>query len=251
MSEREVFELLLRGFVLLAVVTFVALLFVVAPYGRHLRRGYGPLVNGTAGWVTMEATAALLPLVLFLLAPPAELLPWVALGLWELHYLHRAFVYPFRRRTAGLMPVLVVALGALFNLVNAYLNARWLTVLAPPPGVERLTSPSFAAGVALFLAGFAINQHSDLVLLRLRARGEGGYKVPHEGLHRLVASPNYTGELVEWSGFALLTGSPAALVFALWTAANLVPRALSNLRWYRTTFPDYPRERRALVPFVL
>jgi 3-oxo-5-alpha-steroid 4-dehydrogenase 1 len=249
-SEREVFDVLMRGFVLLAAVTFVALLFVAAPYGRHLRRGYGPLVSGTAGWLAMEATAAVMPLVLFALAPPTQVVPWVGLGLWELHYLHRAFVYPFRRRAAGLMPVMVVALGAAFNLVNGYLNARWLTVFAPPAAPQVATA-SFVGGLLLFVAGFVVNQHSDLVLLRLRAPGETTYKVPHAGLHRLVASPNYLGELVEWSGFALLTRSPAALVFVLWTAANLVPRALTNLRWYRATFPDYPRGRRALVPFLL
>lgn len=65
-----------------------------------------------------------------------------------------------------------------------------------------------------------------------------------EGLDAVVV-------IVEWTGFAVLTWSPAAAAFAFWTAANLVPRALANLRWYRRTFPDYPRSRRALVPFLL
>jgi hypothetical protein len=39
-------------------------------------------------------------------------------------------------------------------------------------------------------------------------------------------------------------------MFFLFTAANLVPRAAQNHRWYRETFPDYPRERRALIPWM-
>jgi hypothetical protein len=35
------------------------------------------------------------------------------------------------------------------------------------------------------------------------------------------------------------------------TAANLVPRALSHHRWYQANFPDYPHERRALLPGLL
>jgi 3-oxo-5-alpha-steroid 4-dehydrogenase 1 len=42
-----------------------------------------------------------------------------------------------------------------------------------------------------------------------------------------------------------------ALSFAVWTAANLIPRSLSHDRWYRERFPNYPRERKAVIPFVL
>ena len=40
------------------------------------------------------------------------------------------------------------------------------------------------------------------------------------------------------------------LAFCVFTAANLIPRALSNHRWYRENFPDYPANRRALIPGV-
>jgi hypothetical protein len=42
-----------------------------------------------------------------------------------------------------------------------------------------------------------------------------------------------------------------ALSFAIWTAANLAPRALSHHAWYRARFADYPKQRRALIPFML
>lgn len=252
MSERALFDALLWALVALGVVVFVVLLFVVAPYGRHARRGFGPLVGGTLGWVLMESTAAVVPFATFLLAgAPLGPVPWIFLALWEAHYLYRGFVYPFRRRHAGALPVLVVAMGMVFNLVNGYLNGRWLSHFAPPLDLAWLAGPRFLVGLGLFVVGVAVNQHSDQVLLELRARGQGGYRVPQRGLHRLVACPNYLGELVEWIGFAVLTWSPAAAVFAFWTAANLVPRAISHLRWYRRTFHDYPRHRRALVPFLL
>lgn len=252
MSERALFDLTLGALAGLAVVTFGVLLLVVAPYGRHGRRGFGPLVGGTAGWVGMESAAAVVFAVAFLVAAaPRGPVPWVAAALWEAHYAYRAFVYPFRRKRPGALPVLIVAAGIVFNVVNGYLNGRWLSRLAPPYPAGWLGGPRFLGGLALFVLGLAVNLHSDQVLLDLRARGERGYAVPQRGLHRWVASPNYLGELVEWIGFAILTASPAAAVFALWTAANLVPRALANLRWYRRTFPDYPRRRRALVPFVL
>ena len=41
-----------------------------------------------------------------------------------------------------------------------------------------------------------------------------------------------------------------AVAFVVWTLANLVPRAIRNHRWYHDKFPDYPPERRALVPYL-
>jgi len=62
---------------------------------------------------------------------------------------------------------------------------------------------------------------------------------------------DYLGEIVEWTGWAVATWSLAGLAFALYTAANLAPRALSHHAWYRARFPEYPPSRRALVPFLL
>ncbi|HEV7813406.1 MAG TPA: 3-oxo-5-alpha-steroid 4-dehydrogenase, partial [Leifsonia sp.] len=85
--------------IVLAVVTFVALCFVVAPYGRHGRDGWGPTVPARVGWVVMEAPAPVLFLVFFLLGEHRfELVPLVFLGLWQVHYIQRAFVYPFLMR---------------------------------------------------------------------------------------------------------------------------------------------------------
>ena len=101
------------------------------------------------------------------------------------------------------------------------------------------------------MLGVIINFQSDTILMKLRRPGETGHKVPAGGLFRWVSCPNYFGELVEWSGFALATWSLAGLAFAVWGAANLIPRALANHRWYRETFADYPSERRALIPGLL
>jgi steroid 5-alpha reductase family enzyme len=141
-------------------------------------------------------------------------------------------------------------MGHFFNLVNAYLQARYLFTLGPQQGVEWLADSRFLSGLAVFAAGFCINLHSDHVLRNLRGAADSGYKVPHRGMFRFVSCPNYLGEIVEWCGWALMTWSLPGLAFALWTAANLAPRARSHHRWYVKTFPDYPAGRRALVPFL-
>jgi len=65
----------------------------------------------------------------------------------------------------------------------------------------------------------------------LRENGNSVYKIPEGGMFNLVSSPNYLGEILEWTGWAIATWSLAGLSFALWTFANLAPRALANHRW--------------------
>src|ERR1700710_2437817 len=109
--------------VALAVVTFVALCFIVAPYGRHARTGWGPTVPARVGWVVMESPASILFLVFYLLGDHRfELVPLIFLALWQLHYVQRVFVYPFLMRSSGRMPVAVMAMAMAFNLLNTWIN---------------------------------------------------------------------------------------------------------------------------------
>ena len=114
-----------------------------------------------------------------------------------------------------------------------------------------LSDPRFLIGAALFAFGYSLNRSSDRRLRNLRAPGETGYKIPRGGGFELVSCPNYLGELCEWIGWAIATWSLAGLSFAIFTAANLIPRAITHHRWYQEKFPDYPRERRAVIPFLL
>jgi protein-S-isoprenylcysteine O-methyltransferase Ste14 len=240
---------LLASFALAAVVA-VALFFVDAPYGRHTRRGWGPTIGDKAGWIVMEAPSALGMVVFYFLGRPHGLAPLVFLAMWESHYLYRAFLYPLRvRESSGRMPLSVVAMAILFNTMNVYLNGRYLFVLSDGYPGAWLADPRFLLGVGLFVLGTLINRGADRTLLHLREASDT-YQIPEGGLYRWISCPNYLGEIIEWLGWAIATWSLAGLAFAVWTAANLAPRARAHHRWYTETMPDYPAERKALVPGV-
>jgi len=251
-NERALFESLVICVYVAAAASFVALWFVTAPYGRHVRPGWGPAVASRNGWVLMESPSVVVFAAVYAMGDlRAEPIPLVLLATWMIHYVRRTFVYPFRLRSAGRpMPVSIVAMGFAFNLVNASLNARWISHLGPYAGGAG-GGPWLWTGIAIFVGGWILNGSSDRRLIRLRGPGDAGYRIPYGGGFRFVTCPNYLGEIIEWAGWALASRSPAALAFAVFTLANLVPRALSHHRWYRAEFPDYPRERKALIPFLL
>lgn len=236
----------------LAAVTILAVSFIVAPYGRHARPGFGPAIPQRLAWVLMESPASLVWLGIYAVGANAtQAAPLAMMALWQLHYVQRTFVYPLRIKAGNKTTPLVVVVSAIvFNLLNAYVNARWVSHFGRYDS-SWLTDPRFLVGALLMLGGFSLNIHADSVLARLRKPGETGYKIPRGGLYELVSCPNYLAEILEWCGWALLTWSLAGLSFALYTIANLAPRAISHHRWYREKFSDYPKERRALVPFVL
>lgn len=252
MQEQNFYFAVTVVWVVLAIASSAALFFTTAPYGKFARDGYGALVNRTAGWVIMESPAVWMMVFFFMIGDrTSNAVAMVFLSLWLLHYVQRTYVFPFRMRGKSQSITLVtVALGFLFNAGNAYLNGRYLFWLSPPYETSWFGDPRFIAGLFLFFVGFAINIRSDSILRSLRKPGETGYKIPQGGMFRFVSAANYFGELIEWAGWAVLTWSPAGAVFFFWTAANLVPRGVSQHKWYLEKFSDYPTERKAIIPFL-
>jgi 3-oxo-5-alpha-steroid 4-dehydrogenase 1 len=235
-----------------AMATFVALFFLNAPYGRHAKSTWGPVVGDKLGWVLMEAPSPLIFAAFFAFGTRGFApVPALFFALFEAHYVHRSFIYPFMLRGRTPRMTLAVALmGFFFNGVNASLNGWYLFRLADPYPLAWLLDARFVAGFALFVGGFVVNRWSDAILRGLRRPGESDYRVPYGGAFRWVSSPNYLGEIMEWIGWAVLTWSFAGASFAAWTVANLAPRARANHLWYRKNFPAYPPERKALIPRV-
>jgi hypothetical protein len=234
-----------------AVVTFPFLLKIRTPYGRHTTKGWGPMIDNKLGWVIMEAPSLIL-FAYFFLSGSAEkdIYKWIIFSLYSAHYINRSFIFPLRTRTKSKkMPVLIMFSAVFFNLVNGSINGYWLGYLAEPFGQSSLVY--FIPGVVIFITGFIINQDADNRLIKLRKPGDLNYYIPRGGLFNKISCPNFFGEIVEWTGYAIMCWSLPALSFAVWTFANLAPRALNHHQWYQEKFEDYPKERKAVIPFLL
>lgn len=247
----QFFEGFIWGWIAIAVVTFIALLFITAPYGRHTSGGWGPLIDNKLGWFFMEFfVLVVLYYFLYTGSNPISLVNGIVIGFFTLHYVNRSMIFPLRIQTNGKkMPASIMLMGMSFNLVNGFLIGYFLGEIMVYPD-SWLTSPQFIVGTIIFFIGMFINWQSDTMLINLRKPGETGYKIPQKGLFKYVSCPNLFGEVLEWGGFAILTWSLPGLAFFLWTFANLVPRALSHHKWYLEKFPDYPKERKAVFPFL-
>ena len=145
-----------------------------------------------------------------------------------------------------------MASAIFFNLINAGTNGYYLTQFAPAEsyGESWWVQPTTWMGGLFFFLGMYINLKADSLLIGLRKDKETGYKIPRGFLFDWVSTPNLFGEILEWSGFALLAWNLPAFTFMIWTMANLIPRAKKHHEWYLQNFQDYPNNRKIIFPFL-
>ena len=240
---------------IVAVVVFVALFFVDAGYGKFYKSNWGPSLDNHLGWFLMEVPVFLVMLILWWKSDRCgDIVRLVFLILFEIHYFHRSFIFPLQLRGHNRMPLAIVLMGALFNTLNALMQGGWIFYYSAPDRypLSWLTSVPFIAGVIIFFAGMYINIQSDSIIRNLRKPGDTAHYLPKEGMFRYVTSANYFGEFMEWIGFAVLTWSWAGAVFALWTFANLAPRAARIYDLYSREFPDEldTSKVKRILPFI-
>ncbi|NXE98570.1 S5A2 dehydrogenase, partial [Menura novaehollandiae] len=226
---------------------------VPSRYGKHEERLCRPRgrLPARCAWFLQELPSFLVPALLLALRSPPRLEPLgcrllCCLFCW--HYFYRTFIYPFFTRGRP-FPLQLLFFGMLFCIYNGFLQGYYLIYCAEYPN-DWCTDIRFTSGLLLFLLGMGINIHSDLLLRQLRKPGELTYKIPQGGLFTYISGANYFGEIVEWFGFAIATWSLPAFAFAFFTLCCIGPRAYHHHRYYLKTFTDYPKSRKALIPFV-
>jgi len=251
-------RILVAALCLAGVVALVAP-FVQSGYGRFAPSKWDPKITPRLGWFLMELPATVFFWIFFLAGPHRSAPAAIVLAIvWQIHYLNRGFIFPYliRPRPEARSGLSVVGIGAAVTAVHGYLNGAFISTYGAHIWDGWLTDPRFLVGIAIYYAGFFLNVHSDAIVRGLRSKdealsGERAYRIPRGGGFRYVTNPSYLGELIGWIGWSIATWSLAGVFILAISAANLVPRAFATHKWYLEKFPDYPKDRKVLVPFVV
>lgn len=227
---------------------FLYLIFskTIAPYGRHSNSEWGITIDNKWGWFWMELPALVVMPVTVLISPVEknEIIVLI-LSLWILHYFYRSILFPIKLKTKGKkMPFLIVISAFIFNLFNGFFVGYEIGNMS-----QLDFEINTLIGLIIFFTGMYINRSSDNKLISLR-KDNKEYQIPQGGMFDFISCPNYFGEIVEWIGFAIIVLNLGTLSFALWTAFNLIPRALNHHNWYINYFKEYPDKRKALIPYI-
>lgn len=159
------------------------------------------------------------------------------------HFGKRCLEVLFLHKYSGpIDPFTTLAIASFYSLIAgfiAFLN-QW-----PLPTADNL----FWLGLLLFVFGETANFSHHKILADLR-RDTQGYVIPRGGWFEYVACPHYFFEIVAWVGVLLLSRHLFALIALVGMAGYLLARSHKTLAWYREKFPDFPKNRKALIPFL-
>lgn len=255
MMNHTFYTAFLNAMVIIAIFVFIALQYFKAGYGYLRTSKWGPSINNKLGWVIMEVPVFIAMLWGFIYTKSyTNIAVSVMTALMLIHYFQRSLIFPFLMKGKSQIPVAIVAMGAVFNLSNAYMQGGWLFHFAPEGlyTIEWLKTPQFIIGTIIFIFGMVVNLHSDYIIRHLRKPGDTRHYIPKGGMFKYVSSANYFGEFTEWLGFAILTWSYPGAIFCLWTFANLAPRAGSLYEKYTEEFGEEftKLKRKRIIPFI-
>jgi protein-S-isoprenylcysteine O-methyltransferase Ste14 len=115
--------------------------------------------------------------------------------------------------------------------------------------------PLDALALLLFLAGSTITTGSELGRHLWKRRPERQGQLYTGGLFRWARRINYFGELVSWSGYALLAHYPAAALvpaamFSGFVFYNIPVLDAYLARHYGQAFHDFAARTKKLIPFI-
>ncbi|GLG97190.1 Polyprenol reductase [Gryllus bimaculatus] len=113
------------------------------------------------------------------------------------------------------------------------------------------------SGCILFLWACYQQSKMGFILANLRKNNKGEvisvkHKIPHGDMFEYVSSPHLLCEILMYLGltFVMWGASIWPWVF-FWVLTNQVESALLTHQWYKTTFSNYPSQRKAIFPFIV
>jgi len=175
----------------------------------------------------------------------------VAFVLVMFHFLKRELESLFVHRFSnGTMPITRLPLNCLHYWI-IFATMVGYFIFHPkytPPFTRPEVIYTFAA---IFMLFEILNFQTHLVLRNLRPRGTKQRGIPHGWGFELVSCANYLWETLAWIVFAVMTQTVTGWFFVAVAFYFMSNWALKKHKMYKKEFSDYPRIRRAIIPFFL
>ncbi|XP_050424214.1 probable very-long-chain enoyl-CoA reductase art-1 [Adelges cooleyi] len=178
----------------------------------------------------------------------------VAAYCWSFHYAKRVFETVFVHRFShATMPI-----GNLFKNCSYYWGfTAFVSYFVNHPLYTPPCTFQYYVGLGTFIFCELGNLSIHIALRNLRPPGTKVRRIPMPTvnpftlLFNFVSCPNYTYEVGSWIGFTIMTCTFPAALFTFAGFYQMALWALGKHRNYKKEFPDYPKNRKSIIPFLL
>ncbi|BFG20870.1 hypothetical protein CerSpe_071450 [Prunus speciosa] len=205
-------------------------------------------LSSRTGMLIAYTPAFLAGVASFVLYPQENIRILLLCSALTIHFFKRIFEVLFVHSYSGGMildSVLPISLSYFLSTATVT-YAQYLTQGFPEPSVDLKY-----LGCLLFLIGISGNFYHHYLLSKIRSKGDKDYKIPKGGLFGLVICPHYLFEIVGFVGISLISQTLYAFSFTIGSALYLIGRSCATRRWYLSKFDHFPKNVKALIPFVL
>uniref|UniRef100_A0A1B0DIY8 Polyprenal reductase n=1 Tax=Phlebotomus papatasi TaxID=29031 RepID=A0A1B0DIY8_PHLPP len=140
---------------------------------------------------------------------------------------------------------------ATLNNAQGFVTTTGNTLVSREQFTWRIIIPT-----AVFAFAWWHQFRSNVILARLRRDSKGNvvtekHSIPRGGFFEVVSSPHMMFEcLIYLSLILMLPGNTLWLLICLWVVSNQCQVAHWTHEWYKENFPEYPKERKAIIPWT-
>ncbi|XP_016490739.1 uncharacterized protein LOC107810464 [Nicotiana tabacum] len=204
-------------------------------------------LSSRIGMLILYTPACIMGFASFLLYPNGGIRFMMLKSAVTIHFLKRDLEVLFVHKYSGGM-VLDLAL---------IICSPYFMMAAAMPYIQHLiqgyTEPKIDLkyiSLLIFVVGISGNFYHHYILSKLRDNREKGYKISQGGLFGLVICPHYLFEILGFLGIAFISQTSFSFSCAMGFALYLMGRSYVTRKWYVSKFENFPKNVKALIPFV-
>ncbi|XP_060186429.1 uncharacterized protein LOC132615850 [Lycium barbarum] len=204
-------------------------------------------IESKKGMLLSYSPAFLAGVASFAIFPDGDLRFALVCSALTIHFFKRVFEVLFVHKYSGSMDVKATIRISfsyfLFTVTMIY--SQHLTQGLPEPSIDLKYG-----GFIIFLVGIIGNLYHHYLLSKLRTKGEKEYKIPQGGLFKFAICPHYLFEILIFVGISCTSQTLYAISFTLGSTFYLMGRSIATRRWYKSKFDDFPKDIKALIPYI-
>lgn len=168
-----------------------------------------------------------------------------------LHFAKRCLEVLFLHRYSGKISILTTLLITWAYSSISYSIHESVNLFTKQETLATNTNLTLYFGFGIFLLGQSSNLYHHILLSKLRSGETKEYKIPEGGLFSFVNCPHYLSEIIAWIGIAIMSKYLIVYGLVFIMSSYLFARSINTSRWYREKIPNFPSNRKSILPFLL
>jgi len=173
---------------------------------------------------------------------------WILTSALTLHFAKRLAEVLFLHKYSGEVDISIASTIGVFYAVSS-VSRLYYQQLIPESFYEPYKNV-LSLGMLMYGVGQAGNFYHHYLQSTWKRGKDKKYVIPHGGLFEYVACPHYFFEIISFWGLTLISQDIIGIFGTFAVMGNVGGRSVATSKYYRKKLPNYPEDRRNIIPFL-